>query len=252
MKPTPLTNDFREDIEHDAMEKLSLLPRVEAAHAAALAVRAAYLDIVAATVKPRDMLALRRHGCCEFVSSLTVRVPKPPREGRNDETRAIHVSFMQRKPNGEDVFAYWRKPADPAFAVWAVSLWLRSPGYSVSSNSGGEKMPEPMRAALAPLALAYDAAVEEIHEERQRHRETLRTALAECKSVEQAERVWPGTAALAAERAKVRRAKNEEDYRYRERLRVRCLAIPVGLLAAGEGDRDGAPAASESPPLDPP
>ena len=227
MKPRPLTADHRDLIEADALAKLDLSPLVDAAHAAALAVRAAYLACLAETVPEVDLEVLRQHGCLEFCDSITVRVPNG-RPGREDETRGVHVHLPRMLDNGEPL-TWWREP-DPELGVWMLTLWRRAPGYGVTSDSGGERMPEAMRATLAPLALAFDSAVEAVRTNRERHRLTIRNALALCKTVAHAERVWPGSAEIVRIADVTRQRKEEGECAYRERLRERCREVPVGRM----------------------
>lgn len=227
MKPRPLTADHRDLIEADALAKLDLSPLVDAAHAAALAVRAAYLACLAETVPEVDLDVLRQHGCLEFCDSITVRVPNG-RPGREDETRGVHVHLPRMLDNGEPL-TWWREP-DPELGVWMLTLWRRAPGYGVTSDSGGEKMPEAMRAVLAPLALAYEEEVNAVFNARERHRQTVSDALRACKTVAHAERVWPGSAEIVRIADATRQRKEEGECAYRERLRERCREVPVGRM----------------------
>lgn len=228
MKPRPLTADLRDLIEADALGKLDLSPLVDAAHAAALAVRAAYLASLAETVPEADLEVLRRHGCLEFTESITVRVPEEPQKGYRD-TRGVHVNLVRLRDNGDPVSPWHREP-DPALGVWMLTLWRRAPGYGVTSDSGGEKMPEPMRAALEPLAVAYEAAKNAVFHAREHHRLTVRNALEACRTVEQAEHVWPGSAEIVRIADRTVRENEEGRHAYLERLRERCREVPVGRM----------------------
>ena len=184
-----LPEKFRTRVVDDMLDKLDLSELVGPINER----RELYRETVAALVREHvgaDLAALARHGCV-ITSSGLVLYP----EGHNGRTRNYVVGgdggmllrWSVLPPNGQESWGGLDSPSDLVFP----RTW--------NPNSGIPRgTPAAVDDALYPLAVECEADRKAVEAVRTEHADKLRRALAACRTIVDAERVWPGTPKLWA------------------------------------------------------
>lgn len=191
--------------------------------------RSGYRDTVARLIDEHvgadDLAALERHGCTGRGSGLVVYPEGHDGRGRNYRVGGDGGGWLRWAPLptcGRESFGGWPLPA--------YDLVYPAPWNPVGSVA--RRVPPVVDDELYLLALECEADRAEVEGARNHHAGKLRSALVACKSIGDAERVWPGTAKLWA----AWRAHHPEYGRPRidwDAMIDEMRAIPVGWPRGG-------------------